>query len=207
MARGKLSDDTLVLAGAGLLALVVLAGSGKAKKGRACSPIRAPRSTRGFPGRVAFIPAHQDNYGGQRPTSAINRIVLHTTEGDTARGTIRWFQKCRGSAPSSAHYVLDKNGAITQMIPDDYVAYHVRNANRDSIGIEHVGRAHRADTWNPRNMASSVRLAAWLSKAYNIPSSRIVTHASLDPARRTDPGPYFNVADYRRRVRALTGQP
>ena len=76
MARGKLSDDTLVLAGAGLLALVVLAGSGKAKKGRACSPIRAPRSTRGFPGRVAFIPAHQDNYGGQRPTSAITTSCL-----------------------------------------------------------------------------------------------------------------------------------
>jgi N-acetyl-anhydromuramyl-L-alanine amidase AmpD len=39
----------------------------------------------------------------------------------------------------SAHYVIDRNGDIYQMVNDADCANHCMGANAGSIGIEHVG--------------------------------------------------------------------
>ena len=87
-------------------------------------------------------------------------------------------------------------------------AWHATYYNSRSIGIENVGYAGQASTWNYKNLASLEHLVAYLAYTYNIPvvhptdnaydypndtldEPGIVAHAQVQPWDRTDPGPYF----------------
>lgn len=71
-------------------------------------------------------------------------LVLHYTAGTTAAGAIGWFQKPQSQA--SAHFVLDRDGGLTQMVPMNRRAWHagesrwgeLKDINSFSIGIEIV---------------------------------------------------------------------
>src|SRR5205823_9460425 len=52
--------------------------------------------------------------------------------------TLAEFQRT-DSRKVSAHYVIDRNGDIYQMVDDADCANHCMGANAGSIGIEHVG--------------------------------------------------------------------
>ena len=67
----------------------------------------------------------------------IDKIVLHCTEGSLA-SALAEFQRT-DSRKVSAHYVIDRNGDIYQMVNDTDCANHCMGANAGSIGIEHVG--------------------------------------------------------------------
>src|SRR5207253_188015 len=72
-----------------------------------------------------------------RNGARIDKIVLHCTEASLA-GTIEEFQKS-GGRQVSAHYVIDRNGDIYQMVSDSDRANHCMGANESSNGSEHVG--------------------------------------------------------------------
>jgi N-acetylmuramoyl-L-alanine amidase len=87
------------------------------------------------------------NPENESPHSRVRRspptfIVLHYTAGGSATGSILWF-KMRESN-SSAHFVISRDGHITQCVPIDRAAEHVgkgqfggsQNVNDLSIGIE-----------------------------------------------------------------------
>lgn len=67
----------------------------------------------------------------------IARVILHYTAGPTAQSAINTFLKQTGKRVS-AHYIIDKNSDIYQMVEDSQRAWHCRGANTDSIGIEHA---------------------------------------------------------------------
>jgi len=69
----------------------------------------------------------------------IDMIVLHCSTAATVEGTIHWF--LNRNSRVSAHYVVDKNGDIYQMVREDLSAWHAKAANSRSIGIEHVATA------------------------------------------------------------------
>ncbi len=74
------------------------------------------------------------NYTSGR-TSTISAVAVHYTAGSYA-GSISWFQNC--DAVASAHYVLrSSDGQITQMVREADKAWHVRNENPYTIGLEH----------------------------------------------------------------------
>jgi N-acetyl-anhydromuramyl-L-alanine amidase AmpD len=92
-----------------------------------------------------------DFYGTYYPTSRHGGdwdagrpfgVVDHYTAGTKAANTLRWFSsKPRGEnvVTSSAHVVLDRNGAIIIIIdPLTTIAWHARSANPTHVGIEHV---------------------------------------------------------------------
>ena len=83
----------------------------------------------------------------------IDKIVLHCTEGSLA-GVLAEFQKT-DSRKVSAHYVIDRNGDIYQMVNDTDCANHCMGANAGSIGIEHVGS--ETDSLAPPQAAASPR--------------------------------------------------
>jgi hypothetical protein len=66
-------------------------------------------------------------------------MVLHCTEAPLA-STLAHFQTPGGKNPVSAHYVIDRNDDIYQMVRHSDSAWHCMGANKSSIGIEHVGR-------------------------------------------------------------------
>ena len=99
-------------------------------------------------------------------------IVLHCSTAATVEGTIQWFLNRQSRV--SAHYVVDKNGDIYQMVRDDCSAWHAKAANFKSIGIEHVGTA--ADRLTDAQSMASAELVRWLAAEYGIPAANVVGH-------------------------------
>src|SRR5947209_4220825 len=78
---------------------------------------------------------------------AINRVVIHvlsvpgTAQGSGVELVVgAWQNPAPAVHPASAHYLVDRDGTITQAVREDNVAFHsgVREVNRDSIGVEHA---------------------------------------------------------------------
>ena len=107
-----------------------------------------------------------------RDGASINMIVLHSTTAATVEGTINWFLDRKSQV--SAHYVVDKNGDIYQMVRDDRSAWHAKAANSRSIGIEHV--ATQTDRLTDAQSTASAQLVRWLAAQYGIPMANVVGH-------------------------------
>jgi len=107
-----------------------------------------------------------------RNGASINMIVLHSTAAATVEGTINWFMDPKSQV--SAHYVVDKNGDIYQMVSDDRSAWHAKAINSRSIGIEHVATA--TDRLTDAQSAASAQLVRWLVATYGIPAANVLGH-------------------------------
>jgi hypothetical protein len=102
----------------------------------------------------------------------IDKIVLHCTEGSLA-SALAEFQRS-DNRKVSAHYVIDRNGDIYQMVEDTECANHCMRANTGSIGIEHVGS--ETDSLAPPQATASAALIRWLLQEHQIPRTNIFGH-------------------------------
>ncbi|MER5490473.1 peptidoglycan recognition family protein [Streptomyces sp. NPDC002490] len=133
----------------------------------------------------------------------IDRVVVHVTQGgfDSA---VRAFQDPGHGA--AAHYVVRKDGHVTQMIRELDVAYHAgnRDYNQRSVGIEHEGWVDRPSSFTGPMYAASARLAARICVRYDIPPDRehVIGHVEVPGATHTDPGPHWDWERYVPLVRA-----
>lgn len=76
-------------------------------------------------------------------------IVLHWTAGTTADAAYNTFAPTRlrgrpdlsdaGAVNVSAHYLVDQDGSIAQLMPDQQIGRHTIGLNHIAIGIENVG--------------------------------------------------------------------
>jgi MYXO-CTERM domain-containing protein len=156
----------------------------------------------GFPG-AKWSGAYGGNYtNASRGASQIKYVIVHTTQGSYA-GTISWFKN--PSAKVSAHYVVrSSDGAVTQMVDDRDIAWHIGCFNTNSIGIEHEGFVSAPSKWYTDAMyRSSARLTSWLCDKYGIPKDRkhIMGHGEApDCSDHTDPGSGWNWGKYMKLV-------
>jgi len=111
------------------------------------------------------------NYSS-RNGAGIDMIVLHCTTSAAVEGTISWFLDRKSRV--SAHYLVDKNGDIYQMVRDECSAWHAKAMNARSIGIEHVGAA--TDRLTDAQSMASAHLVRWLSAEYGIPVANVLGH-------------------------------
>jgi N-acetylmuramoyl-L-alanine amidase len=82
------------------------------------------------------------NRGGSFAHGLPDTLVVHFTAGRSAESSVRWLTDKRAKA--SAHVVIGEDGAITQLVPFNVVAWHAGTSkwkareglNRYSIGIE-----------------------------------------------------------------------
>jgi N-acetyl-anhydromuramyl-L-alanine amidase AmpD len=149
-------------------------------------------------------PASPHNYQSLSSRS-ITSIVIHKAEGPTARSAWAWFQN--PAARVSAHYCVDTDGTVYQMVPDKDVAWHAGNTqyNNHGIGIENAGYSAKDDI-SDKHMRGLARLTRYLCDKYKIPKDRahIVGHNEVpDPDHKgrfggrnnhTDPGKHFDWA-------------
>lgn len=71
-------------------------------------------------------------------------LVIHYTAGTSASGAVNWFKNPQSQA--SAHFVIDRDGTVTQMVPTNRRAWHagvsqwgeLSDLNSFSVGIELV---------------------------------------------------------------------
>jgi N-acetyl-anhydromuramyl-L-alanine amidase AmpD/V8-like Glu-specific endopeptidase len=166
-----------------------------------------------YPGASRFVPAHRNNYRvGRKRGAVVDRIVIHITAGGpNIDGTIGWFQngnhvnaRTGRPAPSSAHYIVGRDGEVVQMVRNADTAYHASSANSRSIGIEHNGnkpssRNRRDLPPTQRQYEESANLVAWLCTQYGIPADRehIVGHHEISPGDNHDcPTDYWDWDQY-----------
>jgi hypothetical protein len=112
-------------------------------------------------------PNHSSRNGAK-----IDKIVLHCTECSLA-GALAEFRN-PGGRQVSAHYVIDRNGDIYQLVRDSDRANHCKGANESSIGIEHIGS--ETDSLSPAQTTASVALIRWLLEQYQIAHTNIFGH-------------------------------
>ena len=158
---------------------------------------------------ATWIPANPANFTvADRPHDyPVDMVVIHDIEG-TAQSAINAFQDPNRQA--SAHYVVSKTGAITQMVAEKDIAWHAGNwdYNTRAIGIEHEGYAYIPYTYTVNEYKWSARLLASICSRWGVPLDRnhVIGHYQVpDPynpglyggsSHHTDPGPYWDWVYY-----------
>jgi N-acetylmuramoyl-L-alanine amidase len=129
----------------------------------------------------------------------VSMIVLHYTGMPTAGEALA--RLCDPAAKVSAHYFVDEDGTVHQLVPEDKRAWHagrshwrgVTDVNSASIGIEIVNPGH---DWGYRPFPTAqieavIRLVADIKERHGITRGNIVAHSDIAPARKRDPGELF----------------
>jgi beta-N-acetylhexosaminidase len=75
-----------------------------------------------------------------------------------------------------AHFVIDTDGTIYQLVRLDVRCRHTVGLNWAAIGIEHVGTSDAQILANPKQMRSSLALTLWLMSRYGIPLANVIGH-------------------------------
>lgn len=143
------------------------------------SLIQRERSEVDYPETSFFIRSH--HILAHAAPRRIDFIVIHITGGMLLGPVVNHFigseTNTRGA---SAHYIIDRDGTIVQMVRDQNIAAHCANIgsphNRLSIGIEHVCSSSAAITTN--QYISSAGLVGWLCQRYGIPREHNMTPLS-----------------------------
>jgi len=130
----------------------------------------------------------------------IDTLILHYTGMRTARDAIDRLRD--PIARVSSHYVVDEDGAIFRLVPEERRAFHAgvshwrghSELNGRSVGIEIVNPGHE---WGYRDfpalqMAAVCDLCLEILARHPIPARNVVAHSDVAPDRKEDPGEKFD---------------
>src|SRR6266550_255882 len=148
-----------------------------------------------------WLPAAAGNYSTGR-SAQIRAIVIHETDGSYS-SAINWFR--RPGSHASAHYLVRAwDGEITQLVAETDTAYHARDANPWTIGIEHEFYLRQGILHTDAQYRSSALLVCAIARRYDIPIDRnhIVGHRELPNQFHGDPGPLWDWTYYMSLVRS-----
>lgn len=139
------------------------------------------------------------------PILGVRAVVIHATAGATSDGAASVIREGR----ASFHWLVpaEREAAhglhVWATAPESRAAWHVRNdcshpdvwegrrrVNHFSLGVEVVNTMRAGDPFSPWQIEATAAIVryAW-AKYPNL--VHVVSHARLDPARRTDPGAHF----------------
>ena len=126
-------------------------------------------------------------------------LVLHYTGMQTAEAAIA--RLCDAEAKVSAHYVVDEDGSILKLVPEERRAWHAgrgvwlgeTDCNAASIGIEIVNPGHEFGyrDFPEVQVDAVISLIADIRTRWTVPDNRIIAHSDLAPERKQDPGERF----------------
>lgn len=150
---------------------------------------------------VTRIPSHQSWYGGDLAPRGIVCHVSATNPGtavNMAKRRARKFGLDEDDRLSSWHASIEADGAIVQMVPLNRKAHHAGSdtskpipnlgwANSHTLGLELIG--WERGPFPQAQVDSYARVLRAIVRHYGIERRfAMITHASVDPKRRSDPG-------------------
>ena len=170
--------------------------------------------------RIALTQQYQlTHYGINSKSIEIEprMVVLHWTCIPTFKTTFRVFnpptfpknsprlKELPGTLNVSAHFVVDRDGTIYQLMPENWMARHVIGLNHFAIGIENIGGIDSKDDLTEAQAKANAFLVCYLKKKYPKIDYVIGHHEYLkfkntplwlerDPTYqkdKNDPGPAF----------------
>lgn len=144
-----------------------------------------------------FASAHPSPNHNERPR-AISSIILHYTGMPTAQSALDLL--CNPVAEVSAHYFIDEDGAVLQLVPERRRAWHAgrsfwggeSDVNASSIGVEVVHPGH-ADPrpYAKRQIEATAALVSDICARQAIRPERVLAHSDVAVSRKIDPGEFF----------------
>jgi N-acetylmuramoyl-L-alanine amidase len=137
-----------------------------------------------------------------RRADAVDFLVLHYT--GMASGPAALDRLCDPAAKVSAHYLVEEDGRVFQLVDEARRAWHAGVAgwgaaddlNSRSVGIELVNPGHEfgyRDFPEPQ-MVALIDLARAILARHPIPAAHVLGHSDIAPARKRDPGERFDWA-------------
>jgi len=129
----------------------------------------------------------------------VTMLVLHYTGMQDAAGALARLTD--PAAKVSAHYLVDEDGTIHRLVPEEHRAWHagrshwrgVTDINSASIGIEIVNPGHE---WGYRafpdaQIEALIPLVHEIKERHAITRGNVVGHSDIAPTRKQDPGELF----------------
>jgi N-acetylmuramoyl-L-alanine amidase len=136
------------------------------------------------------------NVDDRPPGGAIDTLILHYTGMPSAAAALE--RLCDPAARVSAHYLIDEDGSVTQLVSEARRAWHAGvswwagrpRLNDCAIGIELVNPGHE---WGYRPFAEAqyaacIGLCRAILGRWPIPPRRVLAHSDIAPERKQDPG-------------------
>lgn len=116
-------------------------------------------------------------------TVARDLIVLHVTAGPSAQSAINTFKASVAPHRVSAHFCIDRDGTVYQLVDTVRTAWHASQVNSRSIGVEHAAIPQSLPVTDAQ-YAASAALVAWLCGELLIPcdSDHVMGHNQASPA-------------------------
>lgn len=140
------------------------------------------------------------NHGARAEGTEIDMLVLHYTGMKSAEAALA--RLCDPAAQVSAHYMIDGDGSVQRLVPEDRRAWHAgvaywrghNDVNSRSIGIELVnpGHDHGYCVFPEEQMVVLTELATAILARHPIPPRNVIGHSDIAPDRKTDPGELFD---------------
>jgi N-acetylmuramoyl-L-alanine amidase len=137
------------------------------------------------PTRRAEMAAYSKRHYGKAQWRLIapKVIVEHYTASDTFASAYNTFAPDHPDVELHelpgvcAHFVIDTDGTIYQLVPLTIRCRHTVGLNYTAIGIEHVGRSAAGILSNARQIAASLKLTRWLMARFHIDQRNVIGHA------------------------------
>jgi beta-N-acetylhexosaminidase len=83
-----------------------------------------------------------------------------------------------GELPGTcAHFVVDRDGTIYQLVPLNIMCRHTVGLNDVAIGIEHVGTSDAEVLHDAAQLRASLRLTRWLMARFHIARANVIGHS------------------------------
>jgi N-acetylmuramoyl-L-alanine amidase len=146
---------------------------------------------------MTYIDYPSDNFDYRPSGTVIQHLIFHYTacEKDLALEILRHPQ---GPASVSAHYVVDRDGAIYALVEESQRAWHAGQSfwrgqdalNDTSIGIEIVNLGE-GDPYTLAQKHSVIFLAQGIFQRHGILPLNVLGHSDIAPHRKQDPGFHF----------------
>ncbi len=142
--------------------------------------------------RVVPSPNHGERL---RP---ISLLILHYTGMPTAGGALDLLRS--PSAEVSAHYFVEQDGAVLQLVPEAKRAWHAGKSfwadetdiNSASIGVEIVHPGHDDPRpYPPAQIAAVAALTRDICERRAIRPENVLAHSDVAVSRKIDPGEFF----------------
>jgi len=148
----------------------------------ACAPL-APRTTMRWQASPSF--------DQRRP----NLVIIHHTTNTTSEQALRTLTSPERKV--SAHYLIDRDGSIVQLVDERNRAWHagkswwggITDINSASLGIELDNSG--SEPFAGVQIDALLALLADIAQRYPIPAANFIGHADVAPTRKDDPSRLF----------------
>lgn len=121
----------------------------------------------------------REHYGLEVPDIRIEPriVVLHWTAIPTLEGSYNAFRgetlpgaradlAGAGQVNVSTQFLVDRDGTIYRLMPEDWMARHVIGLNYNAIGVENVGGTGGKEDLTEAQVAANIHLVRYLSRKY-----------------------------------------